>query len=200
MLPRMSELSAAAARGRLLAILLERSLHFGRFRLASGGESDYYVDVRKTSFDPEGAALIARLLAERTRLGQVGGPTAVGGPTLGADPIVTALGLEAWRLGRKVDCFVVRKEAKDHGAGNRVEGNLAPGASVLLVDDVLTRGGSLAAALPAVLDAGGKVATIACVVDRQAGGRERFAGEGYTVVALFTIEELLRAAGRPATA
>lgn len=195
----MTSRDPAAERNRLLEILLRRSLRFGRFRLASGEESDSYVDVRKTSLDPEGARLIARLLVDATGLGEPGGPTAVGGPTLGADPLVTALGLEALERGREVECFLVRREAKDHGAGNRIEGNLSPGARVLLVDDVLTRGGSLAASLSPLREAGADVVAVACVVDREAGGSERLASVAIPVRSLFKLKELL-AAGRPSVA
>src|SRR5262249_29986991 len=140
----------AAERSRLLAILLERSLRFGKFKLASGAESDFYVDVRKTNLDPEGVRLVARLLADVSGLGTDRAPTAVGGPTLGADPMVTALGLEALARGARVECFLVRKEAKGHGTASRIEGNLSSGARVLLVDDVLTQGGSLLSAAEAV--------------------------------------------------
>jgi orotate phosphoribosyltransferase len=193
----MTDRDPLLERARLLAILIQRSLRFGRFRLASGGESDFYVDVRKTSLDPEGAALAARLLVDATNLGGPGGPTAVGGPTLGADPLVTALGLEALARGRAVECFLVRKESKAHGTGSRLEGNLSAGATVLLIDDVLTQGGSLAASIPAVEAAGATIVGFACVVDREAGGGERLGSQGTAVVSLFKLSELLHAAGRP---
>lgn len=186
------------ARRRLLQILCEKSLRFGSFRLASGAVSDHYVDVRRTSLDPEGLSLIARLLADAARLGDPDGPDTAGGPTLGADPIVAALGLETLARGRRLDLFLVRSAEKDHGVGGRVVGNLAPGARVLLVDDVLTKGGSLADALSVVEAAGATVATVGCVVDRQAGGAERLAAPGRALCALFTLDELLAAAGRPA--
>jgi orotate phosphoribosyltransferase len=192
----MSRRDPARERARLLEILLQRSLRFGRFRLASGGESDFYVDVRKTSLDPEGASLVARLLADAVDLGGPSGPSAVGGPTLGADPLVTALGLEALARGRRVECFLVRREAKDHGTQGRIEGNLSAGAAVLLVDDVLTQGGSLSSSIPAVEAAGARVACFGCVVDREAGGSERLAAHGAPVLSLFKLSELLRAAGR----
>jgi orotate phosphoribosyltransferase len=186
-------------RARLLEILIRRSLQFGQFRLASGGESHYYVDVRKTSFDSEGVKLGAKLLVDLTSLGEPDGPDAVGGPTIGADPLVTALGLEALSRGHRVDCFVVRKATKDHGAQRRIEGNLSAGAKVLLLDDVLTQGGSLASAITAVEEAGARVVAIACVVDREAGGPERLAAPGRTVHALFRVSELLEAAGNPSS-
>lgn len=193
----MDSRSPAAERSRLLAILLERSLRFGKFKLASGAESDFYVDVRKTNLDPEGIRLVARLLADVTGLGTDRGPNAVGGPTLGADPMVTALGLEALARGTAVECFLVRKEAKGHGTGSRIEGNLSPGARVLLVDDVLTQGGSMLSAAEAVREAGAEIAAFGCVVDREAGGRERLGQNTTAVHALYTLAEILKAAGRP---
>jgi orotate phosphoribosyltransferase len=195
-LPLMPDHDRAAERARLLEILVQRSLRFGRFRLASGGESEFYVDVRKTSLDPEGAALAARLFVDLCNLGGPGGPTAVGGPTLGADPLVTAMGLECLARGRRVECFLVRKETKDHGTGNRIEGNLSAGARVLLVDDVITQGGSLLSAAPAVRSAGAEIAAFGCVVDREAGGSEKLAAYAVPSHSIFTMAELLRAGGR----
>ena len=196
-MPAMEPRDPSAERSRLLAILLERSLRFGKFKLASGAESDFYVDVRKTNLDPEGVRLVARLLADLSGLGAPHGPNAVGGPTLGADPMVTALGLEALARGAAVDCFLVRKEAKGHGTGSRIEGNLSSGARVLLVDDVLTQGGSLESAAAAVRESGAQVSAFGCVVDREAGGRARLGQSTIPVHALYTLAELLKAAGRP---
>ena len=192
----MESYDAGLARDRLLEILLHRSLQFGDFLLRSGERSTYYIDVRKTSLDPEGVSLIARMLCDRCALGQPSGPTAVGGPTLGADPLVTALGLRALELGREVECFLVRRQAKDHGAGNRIEGNLSPAARVLVVDDVLTRGASLLDAIEAVESTGAKVVAVACVVDREAGGEQRLRAPGREIHSLFGIGELLAAAGK----
>lgn len=193
----MTDRDPARERARLLEILVERSLRFGRFRLASGAESEFYVDVRKTGLDPEGALLAARLFVDLTGLGTPGGPTAVGGPTMGADPLVTAMGLECLARGQRVECFLVRKEAKDHGTASRVEGNLSAGARVLLVDDVITQGGSLVAAVPAVEAAGARIVAFGCVVDRGAGGAAKLAAGGVPVHSIFAISELLRAGGRP---
>ena len=190
-----ARMPAGDPRSRLLQILLERSLRFGSFRLASGTVSDYYVDVRKTSLDPEGLALVATLLADAAGLGEPDGPDTVGGPAIGADPIVAALGLEAWRRGRRLDLFLVRKEEKDHGVAGRIVGHFREGARVLLVDDVLTQGGSLADVLAVVEAAGATVSDVGCVVDRRAGGAERLRAPGRALHALFAVEELL-AAGR----
>src|SRR5262249_17811272 len=121
----------------------------------------------------------------------------VGGPTLGADPMVTALGLEALARGVNVECFLVRKEAKGHGTGSRIEGNLSPGARVLLGDDVLTQGGSPASAADAARESAAALAASGCVVDREAGGRERLGQNTVPVHALYTLAEILKTAGRP---
>jgi orotate phosphoribosyltransferase len=182
-------------RDRLLATLLRRSLRFGDFTLASGAKSRFYIDVRKTSLDPEGAALIGRLLWSTHEADFTSGRIdAVGGLTLGADPIVVAGALEAFTHGVRLDAFLVRKEQKAHGAGNRIEGNLSPGARALVVEDVCTSGESALLAVRAARDAGATVTRAWCVVDRAAGGREALAQEGVELTALVGIEELLAAA------
>jgi orotate phosphoribosyltransferase len=177
-----------AARDRLKAILLERSIRFGDFTLSSGAKSRYYADVRQTSLHPEGALLIAQLL-EPILLEH--GAKAVGGLTLGADPIVGAT--IAWTAlqGRGLLGFLVRKEAKAHGMGNRIEGPFDPSMPAAIVDDVITKGGSALTAFQAVKDAGGEVRVVACVVDRCEGGAEQFASLGVPFRALFTIREFL---------
>ena len=118
---------------------------------------------------------------------------AVGGLTLGADPIVVAFALEALARGTRLDAFLVRKAQKAHGTGNLIEGNLATGARALIVEDVCTSGESALAAVRAAREAGATVAQAWCVVDRQAGGREALAAEGVELTACFTLEELLQA-------
>ena len=182
-------------RDRLVAILLRRSLRFGDFTLASGAKSRFYIDVRKTSLDQEGASLIGRLLfasyEEDLRAGRI---DAVGGLTLGADPIVVAFALEAFARGIALEAFLVRKEAKGHGTASRIEGNLAPHATAIIVEDVCTSGESALLAVRAAREAGAVVTQAWCVVDRAAGGREALAREGVTLTALIGIEDLLAAA------
>jgi orotate phosphoribosyltransferase len=177
-----------AARQRLKAILLERSIRFGDFTLSSGAKSRYYADVRQTSLHPEGALLIARLL-EPILLEH--GVKAVGGLTLGADPIVGATIAWTQLQGRGLSGFLVRKETKAHGMGNRIEGPFDPSLPAGIVDDVITRGGSAMAAYEAVKSAGGDVRVVACVVDRGEGGAEQFADLGVPFRALFAIGEFL---------
>lgn len=183
----------AQARARLRAVLLERSLRFGDFTLASGAKSHYYVDVRQTSLDGEGALLIATLLLPFLK---EAGVEAVGGLTLGADPIVGATIALAGTQGLPLTGFLVRKEAKGHGTGRRIEGPFRTGLKVAIVDDVITKGGSALTAFEAALEAGADVRLVACVVDRREGGSNEFAARGVAFRSVFSIQELLEAAGR----
>ncbi len=181
-------------RARLLDILLTRSLRFGDFTLASGAKSRFYVDVRKTSLDAVGARAIGRLLHARYGADfATGRITAIGGLTLGADPIVVAGALEALAHGAALEAFLVRKAQKQHGAGNLIEGNLSAGARALVVEDVCTSGESALAAVRAAREAGAAVEEAWCVVDRKAGGHEALAAEGVRLTACFTLDELLQA-------
>ncbi len=173
---------------RLIEILLERSVRYGSFTLASGEESDLYVDARQTTLSPEGAAVIADLLLERFHPDVVG----VGGPVTGADPITGAVILRAHQLGRSLHGFMVRKEPKGHGAGNQVEGRagLPDGAKVCMIEDTVTTGGSLLKAIDAVEAAGLEVVQVICIVDRCEGAAERCAEAGYTLEALVTRRDI----------
>lgn len=186
---------AAADRTRLIEILLRRSLVFGQFTLSSGASSPFYIDVRRTSLDAEGAHAIGRLVcaayAAEFKDGRI---NAVGGLTLGADPVAVAALLEARVQGYLLDGFLVRKAQKEHGAENLIEGNLAPGARALVVEDVCTSGESALKAARAARSAGAIVEHAWCVVDRNAGGREALAAEGIDLSACLDVEALLRAA------
>jgi orotate phosphoribosyltransferase len=178
----------ASARARLKEILLERSIRFGDFTLTSGAKSRYYADVRQTSLDPEGALLIAQLIDP---ILVEFGVRSIGGLTLGADPIVGAAITWTQLQGRGLRGFLVRKEAKAHGAGKRIEGPFDPALPVAIVEDTVTQGGSALSAYNAVREAGGEVRVVICVVDRGEGGGEEFAARGVPFRALFSIKEFL---------
>ena len=173
----------------LVGLLRRDALRTGTFTLASGRTSHYYVDGRKVTLSAEGAAAIGAgvlsMLADQPAI------TAVGGLTMGADPIVGATLAAAGIGGRPgLRGFLVRKEAKGHGTGQLVEGPLAPGETVAIVDDVATTGGSSLKAVDAVEAFGCKVALIVVVLDRLEGAAEAFAARGLTFRSLATIRDL----------
>ena len=177
-------------RDHLRRMLLERSMRFGEFVLSSGVTSNYYIDVRKTSLHPQGLQLIARLFWE---LLESEGVTAVGGLTMGADPLVAGVMLHSAQAGRPLDGFLVRRSAKDHGTRGQVEGNLAGHKRVAIVDDVITSGDSALIAAEAAESYKAQVVRILAVVDRNQGAPQVFQQHGYPFTALFTVNELLPA-------
>lgn len=176
---------------RLLELLREKSIRRGTFKLASGRMSDLYVDVRATSLHAEGCYRIAQLLLARMHPDVVG----VGGMTLGADPIACATAAVGWGTGRALHAFLIRKEVKEHGTGQAVEGlaNLPPGSRVCVVEDTTTTGGSLLKAIERAKAAGLEVVQVVTVVDRQEGAREALAEAGYALECLTDRTELLGA-------
>lgn len=176
-------------RERLKRLLLERSVRFGDFTLASGQRSSYYIDCRLSTMSAEGMVLIGRLAWQAIR-DQGWRPKGVGGLTMGADPVAYAIAAASWGTGLAVDAFSVRKEAKGHGTGRLIEGNFSAGDRVVVVEDVITSGGSAQRAIAAVEDAGGVVLGVLAVVDRGQGGRGVLEGQGRSVVALTTSREL----------
>lgn len=168
--------------GQLLQVAVERgALKYGDFTLTSGRKSSYYFDGRLLSLDPEGADLIARALLPIVRGSRA---DAVGGPTLGADPIVAAVALASYREGRRVPGFIVRKEAKAHGMAQAIEGPLPQGCRVVIVDDTCTTGGSLLNAIAAAEAAGCTVVKVVALLDRREGGGDELRRRGYDFVAL----------------
>lgn len=179
-----------ADRAALLQLLRDRSLRRGDFVLASGARSSYYIDARLTTMSGAGQLLIGRLgLAAMDERGWR--PDAVGGLTLGADPVAYAIAHAAAAAQRSLDAFTVRKEAKGHGTGRLIEGNLGEGNAVVLVEDVITTGGSALKAKQAVEAAGATVIGVLAVVDREQGGREKIQDAGCDVATLATASELL---------
>jgi orotate phosphoribosyltransferase len=170
-------------------MLLERSVKRGHFVLASGRTSDFYIDCRLTTMSAEGQVLIGRLGLEAIRA-QGWQPRSVGGLTMGADPVAYAVAAASVREPPIVDAFSVRKEAKAYGAGRRVEGNFSFGDSVVVVEDVITTGGSTLTAIGAIREEGGSILGILAVVDREEGGKSVLEAQGYQVVALTTSTRL----------
>jgi orotate phosphoribosyltransferase len=166
-------------------LLLERSVKRGDFVLASGRRSSFYVDARLTTMSAQGLVLIGRvgLQAIRTK-GWT--PDAVGGLTMGADPVAYAIAASSVESPPQVQAFSVRKEAKAHGTGRRIEGNFAAANRVVVVEDVLTTGGSAQEAVTRVRAEGGQVLGVLTVVDREEGGRKALEAQGIEVVSLTT--------------
>jgi orotate phosphoribosyltransferase len=177
-------------RARLIDLLVRNSVRRGNFVLASGQRSDLYVDARTTTMDGEGLALIGSLgLTAMDTAGWT--PDSVGGLTLGADPVAYAIAHAAALAGRPLRAFTVRKEAKTHGTGKLIEGPFAAGDCVVIVEDVITTGGSALRAADAVRGGGGHVVGALAIVDREEGGRASIEATGIPVRALVTRTELL---------
>jgi orotate phosphoribosyltransferase len=174
---------------RLRRLLLERSVRRGDFVLASGRRSSFYIDCRLTTMSAEGQGLVGRL-GWRAIWDRGWRPRAIGGLTMGADPVSYAVAAVSFGTELVMDAFSVRKEAKAHGAGRLVEGCFTGGDSVVIAEDVITTGGSARRAIEAVEAAGGRVLGVLAVVDRGVGGRAALEGEGREVVALVGAREL----------
>ncbi len=177
----------AADRDRLLALVKEKAIRHGRFILSSGRESSVYVDLRRVTLDGEAAPLVGRVMLDRTRDLDF---DAVGGLTMGADPVATAMMHAAAAAGRPLDAFVVRKAGKAHGLQQRIEGPPVEGRRVLVVEDTTTTGGSPMDAIAAVREAGGEVVGVATIADRATGADAVFAGAGVPYVFIFDVEQL----------
>jgi orotate phosphoribosyltransferase len=175
------------AEAQLLALLKERSFRRGTFRLASGDTSDYYIDGKMTEVYSEAAALIGEILYERTQDLAI---DAIGGLEVGAVPLTTAAVINYHLQGRKMEGFWVRDRAKAHGTKKPIEGNLRPGARVVIVDDVITRGGSSLKAIQEVKAQGCEVVQVLALVDRLQGAAEAFRREGVAdFQSVFTIRD-----------
>ena len=175
---------------RLLDLLAQRSARRGTFTLASGRQSDLYIDCRLTTMHPEGLSLIGPLGLHA--VGERGWhPDSVGGLTLGADPVSYAIAYASQLAGMPTRAFTVRKEAKTHGTGKLIEGAFLAGDRVVVIEDVITTGGSALKAVDAVRAAGGNVVGVLAVVDRQEGGREALEAAGLEVASLALAAEIV---------
>ncbi|HEX6232385.1 MAG TPA: orotate phosphoribosyltransferase [Jiangellaceae bacterium] len=171
----------------LLEQIIAKAVVKGRVVLSSGLEADYYVDLRRITLDGAAAPLVGRVMLDLTAdLGY----EAVGGLTLGADPVAAAMLHAAAAHGRSLDAFVVRKAGKAHGLQRRIEGPDVTGRRVLAVEDTSTTGGSVLTAVEALREAGAHVAAVAVIVDRATGARERVEAEGLPYYAAYSLADL----------
>lgn len=177
---------AHAERDQLLELLYTRSFIYREdppFTLVSGRESFYYFDCKATTLTPQGLYLVGRLMFEQIA---GSGAEAIGGLTLGADPIALATALEAYRNDTNITPLIVRKEPKKHGTQKWIEGNLENVQNVIVVDDVITTGGSTITAVERMRESGLAVTKALVIIDREEGGRESIEALGIPVVSLFT--------------
>ncbi|MFC5051237.1 orotate phosphoribosyltransferase [Rubritalea spongiae] len=180
----------------LKSLLLEKSVRTGEFTLASGAKSDLYIDCRVTALDSVGARLVGQLgwKVVRERIQSEGLEIdAIGGMTMGADPISLAVGMTSAMENpdEMIQVFNIRKEPKGHGRGKQIEGNFKEGDQVVVVDDVITTGGSTIKAIEAIERAGGTVKFALVLVDREEGGRAAIEARGIPVVSLYSRSTLL---------
>ena len=169
-------------RKRFLELVKERALLRGDFTLASGAKSSYFFDLKMVTLSPEGVYLIGKLVFD---LLKGSGIDAIGGLTLGADPIVTAVALVSHLEGRPIPAFIVRGELKEHGTQKAIEGNVpGKGRRVAIVEDVITKGGATFKAIKAVEAAGCQVVKVVALLDRHQGGSDELRNRGYDFTAL----------------
>ena len=173
------------SRDRLLELFKTRAVSFGKFTLASGKESTYYINSKKALFNAEAIWLLGDVLWDLTRDLNI---QAIGGLEVGAIPMATAAALRYHEEGRQLEGFFVRKQAKTHGSQERVEGVVKAGMRVAVIDDVFTQGTSVLQAITEVERVGAEVVAVSCIVDRLEGARERLAGR-YRYLPIFTISD-----------
>jgi orotate phosphoribosyltransferase len=178
-------------RERLLKIIKEQAFFREKIVLSSGKESDYYIDARRITLTSEGAFLCAKLILDHL----VGDSfDAIGGPTLGADPLIGAINVLRYQAGQPIKTFIIRKAPKAHGKQQQIEGPLIPdGGRVILIDDVATTGKAFVESIQVLENLGIKATKAICIVDRGEGAQEAVAARRCKMVSLFTAEEFLQA-------
>ena len=172
---------------RLRALIGRKAVIYEKVQLSSGATSHYYIDCRVITTDPEGAFLLGEIILDMIADEDV---AAIGGPTMGADPIVGAVCYASHCRNRPLPGFLVRKEPKKHGMQKMIEGHLPPGARVVVVEDVVTKGGSVLDAVAKVREAGGIVDRVIAIVDRLDEGRQRIEAAGCRFTPIFTLDDL----------
>ncbi len=178
---------------RLRELISTLSYKEGTFTLTSGRKSDFYIDCKQTTLSAEGAYLCGRLMHEKIMSSGVM-CSGVGGMTLGADPLVTAVSIVSFLEGNPVPAFIIRKEKKGHGTGSWIEGkaNIPEGSTVALLEDVVTTGGTLIKAIERTEEEGYRVGCVVALVDRLEGGRERLKEKGYDLISLFSRKDFVK--------
>lgn len=171
----------------LIALVRHKSLKFGDFTLASGKKARYYLDGKQVTLDPHGARLIAEGILDLLADGEM--PEAIGGMSIGADPITSAVVTMSSVRGTPIVGFMVRKEPKGHGTNQYIEGPVQPGQKVVIVEDVVTTGGSSLAAIERATAFGLEVTGVVAIIDRMEGGAEAFARAGYELRSLLAITD-----------
>lgn len=174
----------------LVQLLASRSAKRGDFTLASGRSSTLYIDARLTTMSPEGLTLIGALGLSALRSSNWN-VQSVGGLTLGADPVAYAIAYASAATSSPIRAFTVRKEVKSHGRGQLIEGPFSPGDRVAVIEDVITTGGSALKAVKAIAEAGGIIAGVLALIDREEGGREALEDSGLHVIALTRASEIV---------
>ena len=176
---------------RLGEIILEKSFKYSDdppFTLASGRQSNYYFNCKPTTLDPEGMNLIGAIVFDMVKDSSI---TAAGGLTLGADPIANALAVISYQKGKPIKSFIVRKDVKDHGTKSAIEGSVKAGEKVLIIDDVITTGGSTITAIEQARQAGLIVDRVITLIDREEGGRENIQKHVENIQSVLTRTEIM---------
>ena len=180
----------SAQHSRLVELIKELAVVHGRVTLSSGLEADYYVDLRRATLHHEAAPLIGQVMLDMLDAAGITDFDAAGGLTMGADPVGTAMMHQAAARGRKIDAFVVRKQAKEHGMGRQVEGPEVKGRKVVVVEDTSTTGGSPLTAARALEAAGAIIVAVATVVDRDTGAQKIIEDAGYRYLSAVSLDDL----------
>jgi orotate phosphoribosyltransferase len=180
-------------REQLKNLLVTRSIRLGDFTLASGAKSDYYIDARLTTMSAEGQRLVGLVGYEAIRASELD-PTHVGGLTMGADPVAYAIAHTSALAGQPIDGFAVRKQAKDHGTGQQIEGGLPADGRALMIEDTMTTGHSTLKAVEAVRSHGSDIVGVLTVVNRSESAEKLYQDMGLRLISLFTGTELLAVA------
>ncbi|MFQ5779940.1 MAG: orotate phosphoribosyltransferase [Nitrospiria bacterium] len=186
-------MSSHSSHEKLLDLLFQRAFRYSKaptFRLTSGKRSSFYIDCKRVSLDPEGAFLIGEQIFDRIKAArQIDG---IGGMTLGADPIATAVSIVSFLKNRPIPAFIVRKEPKGHGSEQQIEGALKKDAKLVVVEDVVTTGGSTVQTIKILRDAGHTIIKVIALIDRKEGGSDRITQEEVPFESLYTVEDFMR--------